>query len=423
MIQAQVISYVIKSKNFNFLVYHNLEVSYFGLYSDEYNYLVEHYKKFGNVPDKETFIYRFPEFDYVDVNESEDFLIQELLRDKVTNESAQIINEYSQEMDFGDPTEAYLKAKTKFSSLNIHIQIPVKDFVKDSQERFDMCVNKKEIKDDRLIKTRLQEFNKLIYGWARDEDLVILQARPNQGKSWIAGMCLLDAWLLGENVGIFTGEMSHNSNFYRLDTLYGNFSNTALKLGTLSNIDEYQRYIESLKEHKNKFVSVDRQSLNNKATVSKLEAVIERNELNLFVIDQLSFMQDEKKTRGDQRRDELGHITDDLLNLSMKYKLPIIAVNQQKRGTKSDKDKSGEIEDLAESDKIGQNATRIISIRQVGDGLELYKAKDRHFGGVGDSVMYRWNIDMGRFDYIPGEQDRERKVQQRGQVKEGTDVF
>jgi len=401
-------------------------VEYFDLYEEEYKFIVLHYKKYGNVPDKATFETKFPEFIWIEVAESEDFLATALKTDKLFNETSPALNNYIKKTveKREDAQEAHWELRTKINQLSCNISIPVKDLAQDAEERYTLCVTKKDVANDQLIKTNLQELNDLIYGWLRGEDLIIFQARPNQGKSWIGGKCALDAWLNGENVGVFTGEMSHNSVFYRIDTLYGHFSNTALKLGTLRDIEGYKTYIENLKERKNRFISVDRKAFDNRATVTKFEAIIEKYELNLLLIDQLSFVMDERRQKGEQRKDELGHITDDLLNLSIRYGIPIIAINQSKRGsTKTDKEKNAEIDDLAESDQIGQNATRVISIRQTGEGLELYKAKDRHFGKVGESVVYRWNIDAGDFEYIPGSKDREVAVRQRGDIKHGTDAF
>ena len=75
MIALQVLSKVIASKDISFLEDNLLTVDYFVGYEDEYNFITEHYKQYGNVPDKATFLSKFPQIELVEVTESDRYLV------------------------------------------------------------------------------------------------------------------------------------------------------------------------------------------------------------------------------------------------------------------------------------------------------------------------------------------------------------
>ena len=62
------------------------------------------------------------------------------------------------------------------------------------------------------------------------------------------------------------------------------------------------------------------------------------------------------------------------------------------------------VENIRDSDGIAQNATKVISLRQTGPGLEMGIKKNRD-GSTNVKLVYTWDIDTGIFTYIPGEND------------------
>ena len=89
----------------------------------------------------------------------------------------------------------------------------------------------------------------------------------------------------------------------------------------------------------------------------------------------------------------------DLFNLSEEFGIPILADAQANRN-KSDMEnpENPELSDLAESDAIGQNSSRVISLVQSKAGLRLKITKNR-YGENNVVVHYIWDIDMGTFRY------------------------
>ena len=85
------------------------------------------------------------------------------------------------------------------------------------------------------------------------------------------------------------------------------------------------------------------------------------------------------------------------MQLSCELKIPILVVVQSNRGG-VDKD-TPDLEDIRDSDGIAHNSTKVISIKQKGDGVVLHIKKNRD-GRNGDKITYHWNIDTGEFTYV-----------------------
>ena len=76
MIELQVLSRVLKERSASLLTLNGITEDYFITYPDEYSFIMNHLKEYGNVPDKETFLSKFPNFTLVDVTESDKYLIE-----------------------------------------------------------------------------------------------------------------------------------------------------------------------------------------------------------------------------------------------------------------------------------------------------------------------------------------------------------
>lgn len=65
-----------------------------------------------------------------------------------------------------------------------------------------------------------------------------------------------------------------------------------------------------------------------------------------------------------------------------------------------------ELENIRDADGISYNASKVIAIRQRVDEetIELTVKKNRD-GRVGDKFLYQWIPNIGKFDYIPSEDD------------------
>lgn len=428
MVQAQILNKVLQTKDISLLVDNNITEEYFIEYPDEYQFIKNHYENYGKVPDVETFLSNFTDFDLLEVNESDRYLIDTIREEYLYSKSVPVIK-HAAELLKGDANEASRYLQSELINLTPNYTIPTVDISKNTS-RLDMFKNKSENKDAWFISTGFEELDDIVGGWQMGEELVVFFARTGNGKSWVVVKSAEHAWSIGKNVGYISPEMSADKIGYRFDTMHEHFSNTALVRGNLSEVseDEYGKYFEKLAERNNKFLVSTPKDFNNKVTVSKLRNFVIGNKLDMLVIDGITYMSDERAKRGDNKTTALTNISEDLMQLSCELKIPVIVVVQSNRGG-VEKD-TPDLEDIRDSDGIAHNATKVISLSKKEDALSM-KIKKHRDGRVGDKLTYLWDVDKGQFNWIPSDEDyapQEKKEEHKEEIKkefkhEGKIVF
>ena len=92
MIQLQVLNKILNEKDPSLITLNNLNEEFFSDYKAEFNFIFEHVNKYGNCPDKETFLSHFPDFDLIEVSEKDNYLIDELFEDRNKRKLAEVFN-------------------------------------------------------------------------------------------------------------------------------------------------------------------------------------------------------------------------------------------------------------------------------------------------------------------------------------------
>ena len=429
MVQLQILSKVITSSNYSIIDDNLLTEDYFVGYENEFKYIKDHIDTYGNVPDKATFLSKFPEIELVEVTESDKYLVDTIREENLYYRSVPIIQKAA-ELLKTDANAAAEYMRNALKDLQPEYRISGIDIVSDAQLRYNQFTERRDHQEDWYFTTGFQELDDLIHGVQREEELLVLYARTNQLKSWVLEKICKHIWSIGFNVGYFSPEMSANSIGYRFDTLNKNFSNKGLMWGK-NDIDDtqYKDYIDNLKG--NKFIVSTPNDFNRNVTVTKLRKFIEQYKLDVLAIDGITYLSDERYKRGDNKTTSLTNISEDLMSLSMEMHVPILVVVQANRGGVVDKDKEDtpELENIRDSDGISHNASKVLAIR-LKDNVLLLEVKKSRFGKVGGKLRYSVDIDTGIFNYIPSyddampTQEREHKIVDiKSKFKDKSDVF
>ena len=422
MIELQVLSKVLKERNASILTLNGITEDYFITYPDEYAFIMNHIREYGNVPDKETFLSKFPNFTIVDVTESDKYLIETFNEEHLYSLTVPVINKLADIIQT-DSRAAVEYLQSQLPSLIQNNVVLGVDIVSQARERLIEWQERRENKERFCIPTGFEELDEITGGWQRGEEFAVLFARTGQGKSWILIKTLEHAWRIGKRVGLIEPEMSAIKTGYRFDTLSGNISNSALTRG--DDAPDYEKYIEQLSKNEIPFFVASPKDFRRNITVSKLRAFIESNKLDILGVDGISYLKDERKQRGDNRTTGLTNISEDLMDLSIELGIPIIVVCQSNREGAKDDD-APDLENIRDSDGIAYNASTVIAARQKGPGIELTIRKNRN-GKSGDKLIYLWDIDKGVFKYIPNEEaerdnsDDIKKAKE--DFKDGSEVF
>ena len=421
MIQLQALNYIVNSKDTDFL--NKWDEKYYFNYDNEYKFILNHFRTYKTIPDASTMLDHFDTFTPMVVNESVNYLEQRLYEEYVYNTVSELINDSTQ----GFTTDA-VKAKEKLMQQLQNIKSPSRsygvDIIKTAQSRYDKLIDKLNDRDEYILSTNLTELDMILNGGLRrGEEFVVIYARTNNAKTWIAEKLAVEVWAgpkddkgnitgKGQNVGFFSPEMSADEIGYRFDTLFKNFDNHGIT-GADANFksDDYKKYVNTLtKKDRPAFSVVTPLDFpNRRVTVSELRRWIEELDLQMIVIDGLTYLTNERGSKGKNTTENLTEIAEDLMLLSIEKKIPIVTVMQANRTGARDSDgevstESPELDTIRGSDGISHNASRAISVYKAKDVIKLYLSKNR-YGEKGQHLFYQYDINTGKFTYTPNPKD------------------
>lgn len=435
MVQLQVLSKIIASHDYSIIEDNLLTKEYFIGYEEEFEYIADHFKNYGNVPDKATFLSHFvddkgnPTIELVEVTESDQYLVDKIREEYLFTKSVPVAKQIANLLKT-DANAAVEYMHSALKDLQPEYRIGGTDIISESIQRYEQFIERQTHQEDWYFTTGFEELDDIIHGIQREEELFVLFARTNQGKSWVLEKICTHIWEIGFNVGYISPEMSANSIGYRFDTLYQNISNKGLMWGK-DDVDEvqYKDYIDNLKG--TKFIVSTPNDFNRHITVSKLKKYIQQYKLDVLAIDGITYLSDERGKRNDNKTISLTNISEDLMSLSMELHIPILVVVQANRSgvVSKESDDLPELESIRDSDGIAHNASKVLSLKQKDNVLEIGIKKQR-FGKVGGKLRYTWNIDTGEFIWIPSYDDATddstksaKIIDMRNKFKDKKDIF
>lgn len=431
MIALQVLSKVLATGSLSIIEDNLLDKSYFPGYEAEFEFIQDHANKYGNVPDTATFLAKFPQIELVECTESDKYLVDTIREENLYYRAVPVVQKIAEllKTDSNMAAEYMVHA---LKDLQPNYQLGGVNIVAEAEDRYQQFLDRREHQDQWFFTTGFEELDDLIHGIQREEELFVIFARTNQGKSWVLEKMCTHVWQLGFNVGYISSEMSATSIGYRFDTLYKNYSNKGLMWGRDDVSDEdYKQYIQELPSSKNKFMVATQLDFDNQITVPRLKNWVKQYKLDMLAIDGITYVSDARGKRGDNKTTSLTNISEDLMSLSMELKIPILIVVQANRNGVSEDDSVPELESIRDSDGIAHNASKVLSIRQTKNSILKMEVKKQRFGAVGGKLSYSWSINTGEFMYVPAEDDaqpierKERKIREvkRSAKKDISDIF
>lgn len=418
MVELQIINKILQTQDISIIENNQLDSEYFPEYSDEFEYIMSHYKEYGNVPDKVTFLSNFQDFEFTEVGESDEYLVETIREENLYSRAVPVVNNIAQLMrtDSNKAVEYMFQA---MKELKPHYKTGGIDIIQQAEQRLEAFRDRRDNQDNWFFTTGFQELDDIIHGINRKEEFFVIFARVNQGKSYVIQKICTHIWEIGFNVGFIEPEMGMLSVGYRFDTLHKNFSNQGLMWGK-NDFDEssYSKYIEELKKHNNKFIVATPLDFDNKITITKLRQFIKEHKLDVLAIDGITYLSDERGKRNDNKTTSLTNISEDLKNLGMELGVPILAVVQANRNGAIDKESEElpELESIRDSDGIAHTATIVLAVKQGPDGVITLQVKKGRGNRVGDKISYNWNPDIGEFISCNAQPTIKKKVQTKEDV-------
>lgn len=401
MVQLQMLNYLLQTGDTSLLMVNSIDDSFFSDYIDEYNFVRNHMSQYGQVPDRLTFANQFGDFDWIEVNENPNYLIDELYRDRNKRTLAKVFNGVRDRINAGDVEGAMALFTSSSQELVASTHIDCVDIIRDTA-RYDAYLERTQDFNKFYVKTGFDELDELIGGWDRLEEYATIVARPGVGKSWVLLRCAMSAAEQGLRAGLYSGEMSETKVGYRFDTLAGHISNSGIIHGNSELMNNYKAFLDSIESRFSGTLKViTPKMIKHAATVTDLEAFIEKEKLDILFIDQHSLMEDQRKAKDPVTR--AANISKDLKNLQVLKRIPIITVSQQNRNMVDDNSVI-DVSHIAQADRIGQDSTVVVFLEQKNHVLTMHLAKSRD-NGAGVKLKYAIDLDKGIFQFVPNEED------------------
>ena len=417
MVQLQALNNILENNNIEKYLIEGITADYFNQYEEEFNFIYNHFRVYNKVPDIETFLGRFPDFEAVTVTDPLKYIIYNLKEEYLFNQCVKVLHQCSPilEQNAYAGLEAIItQAQQLLQNNNIKYGVDIRDM---EDELIEDILRKKELNKQGIIgiPSGFEELDKITHGWLPGNELVTIVGRVNQGKSWLLLKFLAEASKQGKRVLMYTGEMGRKEIINRHMTLKYGISNDDIMTGNMS-YEEIDNYRQLIRQEKSMYHIVTPDDLGENLTVTRLKMLALQYKPDIIGIDQLSIMEDDRSNYKDNTKEKYAHITQDLFRLSGLLEIPILLDAQANRGrTSENKVENPELSNIAGSDDVGANSSRVISLTTK-DGNMILKLIKNRYGKVGWEREFNANFDEGEFKKIGFEYKNNK-------IKHDTDVF
>lgn len=207
------------------------------------------------------------------------------------------------------------------------------------------------------IDTGWASLNQFISGWVKP-DLVILAARPAQGKTAFMLNTILNVLKQGKAVGIFSLEMSGSQLVNRLISLESGIAHSHLRHNTMNSQQRKELMDAEARISKYKLFIDDSPSINIRDLRSKATILKRKYNIDFLCIDYLQLMSG--VDRKANRESEISEISRGCKIIAKELAIPVMALSQLSRAVESRMDKMPQLSDLRESGAIEQDADSVI---------------------------------------------------------------
>lgn len=372
---------------------------YYTLLNKQIAFIQNHAAKYGTTPDVFTFRSEFPDCELVEVSESLEYLVNEMRKNRQHIILLEMVDKLSR-LESGDVVEAwnYIGSQCDLAS-ELNESKPA-NIIKQSEERAQQVL---DFSKQQRIPTGLDEIDKLMYGGLSTvEELLVIIARMNSGKSWLCTKMMETAQANGFPVLYYSPEMQSAFLATRFDTWRAHFRNNELFTGKYS--DEYVSYLKSLEQEETSAYIVEDKDIPDGVSVRTLIPLVKRYGIKLLIIDGLSYMKDDEKATRDSEK--YKHICAGLFNLSKKYGCAVVVTMQANRATLESKDENGDpfptIYNAEGSDHPARIATQVFAVRQIFEThtLDIRLEKSRNAANTKPVVSYVWEVNTGHVQHV-----------------------
>ena len=402
--ELQLINKVLVDKDYTIIEDNAITKEHLPQVAKEFEYITNFYNDYKEVPDKLTFAEKFPEFEYVEVNQGIRPIIDELREQALFRRAVKVINDSSGlfEQDANRGVEFLL---AHLDELQPTYNVPYTDIMHDTK-RLEEWKERQTNPQRNYIPLPFKEMEEMLYGYQRGEELFLWLGKSGLGKSFSICRSAEIASKAGYRVAFISPEMSKNSIGQRIDSSRTHFSNISMQKGLL--IPGYEEYFEEILNSNEHIFVADSSDFGGELSVTQCKNFVKQTKSDILFIDGLVYVKPDGYDHRMSMTDSMGKVGQQLLTFSNEYKIPVVAVvqAQRTRGKFSpDEEDISTSENIFGSYQLTQASTRIVSINRQGSALKYVVVKNRHgrdnMDVKGSGFLYNVDLSTCTFTYIP----------------------
>ncbi len=220
-------------------------------------------------------------------------------------------------------------------------------------------------------------------GGMQQSDLILLAARPSQGKTSLALTVAHNAAITyKKRVGIFSLEMSKKQLAQRMVAMTAQVDLQKLRRAWIEE-KEWERIVNAIDTLSEGALWIaDTTGLSVASMRSKCRRLKAQHGLDLLIIDYLQLMQSPDPKQHNNRVQEISDISRGLKLLAMELDIPVLALSQLSRNVESRPSKVPQLSDLRDSGSLEQDADVVLFIYRD----EYYNHKSERCG-IADIII------------------------------------
>jgi replicative DNA helicase len=399
--EQMLISSILKHHNLPAALKKGLNQTMFYLYPEQYKWIEHYYLNHSKTPSMEAFVTKFNDFTVkrVEQDETEHFT-EEVKEDHKRKSALRAIEDVMKKIENGDNDAAVQLMHDR--SIKIHHDLGIindGDVFKDNDDI---------LKEFRLRKARFEKYGAsgIPTGFSTYDsrtgglapgEFVIFAARSGVGKSWTLQKMAATAALQGYTVQYNALEQPRTNVMARIMSLVSKdlindvIDPQSVLWGHGYDDMQFDKLLNKFKSDVGGKLHVA-DGTKGRVTTSMMAAQIERNKPDVVFVDHITLV-------GRENKDFAGvsEVADDLTQLSNQYGIPIVSASQLNRAGVG----NAGLENLSESDKIGQNASAVVIIKKLSQrAIEYSMVKNRN--GIGDFKFHaKFEPNLGIFKEVP----------------------
>lgn len=396
--ELRLLSRAIRTRDIAPLLSRGVEDSWFLNDSNQavWRFLKDHWTKYQEVPTATTVMDNFPTYRLLAVEDSLDYLLDQLVEFRRRNKSIDVIQQAASAIESGDHNSAISIMGKGYAALIDEGAVLSEDIDLTDQpmERYNSYLNIKTRPNGLLGMATGFQVMDLATAGLQGGQLITIIAPPKTGKSVLAMQMAVNVHNDGWVPAFQSFEMSNTEQEHRHDSMRAHISNNRLVRGCLKPAEEtrYQKMLTDMETMHHFYLTESISAY----SVSQLSLKMEKLRPNILFVDGVYLMTDEiSGERGTPIA--LRNITQSLKRVAQKFDIPIVQTTQ----VLNSKVRGGQItaDSIAFSSSFHQDSDVIFALQrqdEEDDSSRLLKIVASRNTGPAE-VELLWDWEEGKF--------------------------